>query len=90
MLEVGQHGYQSFLPPAQYQSDHPDWFVPGFNVFDISNACLGFLNGMVTLGNMIELGQVKRPLIRRRRDSMRSGENAGSRSATRPGLRFRR
>ena len=32
-------------------------------VFDISNACLGFLNGMVTLGNMIELGQVKRGLI---------------------------
>jgi 3-oxoacyl-[acyl-carrier-protein] synthase-3 len=32
-------------------------------VFDISNACLGFLNGMVTLGNMIELGQVKKGLI---------------------------
>lgn len=32
-------------------------------VFDISNACLGFLNGMVMLANMIELGQVKRGLI---------------------------
>jgi len=32
-------------------------------VFDISNACLGFLNGIVTLGNMIELGQVKKGLI---------------------------
>jgi 3-oxoacyl-[acyl-carrier-protein] synthase-3 len=31
--------------------------------FDISNACLGFLNGMVTLANMIELGQVQKGLI---------------------------
>ncbi|MCK5403643.1 MAG: 3-oxoacyl-ACP synthase III [Desulfobulbaceae bacterium] len=32
-------------------------------VFDISNACLGFLDGMILLANMIELGQVKRGLI---------------------------
>ncbi len=32
-------------------------------IFDISNACLGFLNGMITLANMIELGQVKCGLI---------------------------
>jgi 3-oxoacyl-[acyl-carrier-protein] synthase-3 len=32
-------------------------------VFDISNACLGFLDGMVMLANMIELGQVKNGLI---------------------------
>lgn len=32
-------------------------------VYDISNACLGFLNGVVSLGNMIELGQVKRGLV---------------------------
>jgi acyl-CoA:acyl-CoA alkyltransferase len=32
-------------------------------VFDISNACLGFLNGMIVLANMIELGQVRRGLI---------------------------
>lgn len=32
-------------------------------LYDISNACLGFLNGMVSLANMIELGQVKRGLI---------------------------
>ncbi|MDF1577069.1 MAG: 3-oxoacyl-ACP synthase III [Desulfurivibrionaceae bacterium] len=32
-------------------------------VYDISNACLGFLNGMVTLGGMIELGQIKNGLI---------------------------
>jgi 3-oxoacyl-[acyl-carrier-protein] synthase-3 len=32
-------------------------------IFDISNACLGFLNGMIALANMIELGQVKKGLI---------------------------
>lgn len=32
-------------------------------VFDISNACLGFLNGMIVLANMIELGQVRRGLL---------------------------
>ncbi len=32
-------------------------------LFDISNACLGFLDGMVTLANMIELGQVAAGLI---------------------------
>lgn len=32
-------------------------------VFDISNACLGFLDGMVMLANMIELGQVTSGLI---------------------------
>ncbi len=32
-------------------------------IFDVSNACLGFLNSMTLLGNMIELGQVKAGLI---------------------------
>ena len=32
-------------------------------VFDISNACLGFLNGMIMMANMIELGQIKIGLI---------------------------
>jgi 3-oxoacyl-[acyl-carrier-protein] synthase-3 len=36
---------------------------PRCQVFDISNACLGFLNGMIMLANMIELGQVRRGLI---------------------------
>lgn len=33
------------------------------HIFDISNACLGFLNGMITMANMIELGQIRRGLI---------------------------
>ncbi|WP_028583425.1 3-oxoacyl-ACP synthase III [Desulfogranum mediterraneum] len=32
-------------------------------IFDLSNACLGFLNGMIILANMIELGQVQAGLI---------------------------
>ncbi len=36
---------------------------PQCQIFDISNACLGFLNGMITLANMIELGQVKSGLL---------------------------
>jgi len=36
---------------------------PSALIFDISNACLGFLDGMVMLGNMIELGQVRNGLI---------------------------
>jgi len=32
-------------------------------IFDISNACLGFLDGMVTVANMLELGQIKRALV---------------------------
>lgn len=31
--------------------------------FDISNACIGFINGMVALANMIELGQVKAGIV---------------------------
>ncbi len=37
--------------------------APACQIFDISNACLGFLNGMIALGNMIELGQVKSGLV---------------------------
>ncbi|PID74299.1 MAG: 3-oxoacyl-ACP synthase III [Deltaproteobacteria bacterium] len=32
-------------------------------LFDVSNACLGFLDGMILLANMIELGQVDNGLI---------------------------
>lgn len=36
---------------------------PCCHIFDISNACLGFLNGMVVMASMIEQGQVRRGLI---------------------------
>lgn len=31
--------------------------------FDVSNACLGFLNGMIAVANMIELGQIDVALV---------------------------
>ena len=36
MVEAGEHGYQTFLPPETYAAAHPDWFVPGYDVFDVS------------------------------------------------------
>jgi 3-oxoacyl-[acyl-carrier-protein] synthase-3 len=32
-------------------------------VYDVSNACLGILNGMVQVANMIELGQIRAGLV---------------------------
>lgn len=32
-------------------------------VYDVSNACLGLLNGMIQLANMIELGQIKAGIV---------------------------
>ncbi len=32
-------------------------------IYDVSNACLGILNGMVQLANMIELGQIRAGLV---------------------------
>jgi 3-oxoacyl-[acyl-carrier-protein] synthase III len=32
-------------------------------VFDISNACLGFMNGIMTVANMIELGQIEAGVV---------------------------
>lgn len=35
--EIGGHGFESFLPKEKYQEEHPDWFVKGYNVFDVAN-----------------------------------------------------
>ena len=32
-------------------------------VYDVSNACLGMLNGMVQVANLIELGQIRAGLV---------------------------
>jgi hypothetical protein len=37
ILEVGDHGYQSFLPRATYAAKHPEWFPSDANVFDVAN-----------------------------------------------------
>ena len=55
---------RDFLEPATATVVHDSLGLPSTaTIFDISNACLGFINGMVTLANMIELGQVKAGIV---------------------------
>ena len=55
---------RDFLEPATATVVHDSLGLPATaTVFDISNACLGFTNGMVALANMIELGQVKAGIV---------------------------
>ena len=55
---------RDFLEPATATVVHDSLSLPSTaTIFDISNACLGFINGMVTLANMIELGQVKAGVV---------------------------
>ena len=55
---------RDFLEPATASVVHDNLSLPNRSVmYDISNACLGFVNGIISLANMIELGQVKRGLI---------------------------
>jgi 3-oxoacyl-[acyl-carrier-protein] synthase-3 len=55
---------RDFLEPATAFLVHDSLGLPSeATIFDISNACLGFVNGMVTLANMIELGQVKAGIV---------------------------
>ncbi len=52
------------LEPATAAIVHHNLKLPRKSLFfDISNACLGFLNGITSLAGMIELGEVKRGLI---------------------------
>lgn len=55
---------RDFLEPATANIEHHRLGLPPQTmVFDISNACLGVLNGMVMLANMIELGQMEAGVI---------------------------
>jgi 3-oxoacyl-[acyl-carrier-protein] synthase-3 len=55
---------RDFLEPATATVVHDSLGLPATaTIFDISNACLGFINGMVTLANMIELGQVRAGIV---------------------------
>lgn len=55
---------RDFLEPATASVVHNALGLPPCSsIFDVSNACLGFLNGMTILANMIELGQVKAGVI---------------------------
>jgi len=51
---------RDMLEPATASfAHHKIGLGPGAQVFDLSNACLGFLNGLVALGAMIDAGQIR-------------------------------
>ncbi|MBH5320191.1 DUF4838 domain-containing protein [Paenibacillus sp. GSMTC-2017] len=49
VLEAGGHGFDSFLQPSKYKNAHPEWFVSGYNVFDVANdaAVTAYINEVV-------------------------------------------
>jgi 3-oxoacyl-[acyl-carrier-protein] synthase III len=62
---------RDFLEPATATVIHNNLKLPNDSaVFDISNACLGVMNGMLHVANMIEMGQIKAGLVV-------AGENGG-------------
>jgi 3-oxoacyl-[acyl-carrier-protein] synthase-3 len=55
---------RDFLEPATACSVHHRLDLPReCLVYDVSNACLGLLNGAVQIANMIELGQIEAGLV---------------------------
>jgi 3-oxoacyl-[acyl-carrier-protein] synthase III len=62
---------RDFLEPATATVVHNSLGLPeDAMVFDISNACLGIMTGMITVANMIELGQIEAGMLV-------AGENSG-------------
>ncbi|MFI5391828.1 MAG: 3-oxoacyl-[acyl-carrier-protein] synthase III C-terminal domain-containing protein, partial [Bacteriovoracales bacterium] len=62
---------RDFLEPATASLVHQKLGLsPSCTIFDLSNACLGFLNAMDIAANLIECGKIKNALIV-------SGENSG-------------
>jgi acyl-CoA:acyl-CoA alkyltransferase len=55
---------RDFMEPATASVIHRELGLPsGAAIFDVGNACLGVLNGMVVVANMISAGQIKAGLI---------------------------
>jgi 3-oxoacyl-[acyl-carrier-protein] synthase-3 len=55
---------RDYLEPATACSVHNTLgFSPNVFVYDISNACLGIVSGMIQLANMIELGQIEAGIV---------------------------
>jgi len=50
-------------PATACRVHHELGLSPDCLVYDVSNACLGLLNGMVQLANMIELGQISAGVV---------------------------
>ena len=55
---------RDYLEPATASGVHGRLGLPReCMVYDVSNACLGLMNGMVQLANMIELGQIRAGVV---------------------------
>ncbi|HEX3726695.1 MAG TPA: 3-oxoacyl-ACP synthase III, partial [Pirellulales bacterium] len=55
---------RDFLEPATACRVHHELGLPqDCLVYDVSNACLGILNGIVQVANMIELGQIRAGIV---------------------------
>lgn len=55
---------RDFMEPATASVVHEELKLPwACQCFDLSNACLGFANGMMVAANMIELGQIDAALV---------------------------
>jgi 3-oxoacyl-[acyl-carrier-protein] synthase-3 len=55
---------RDYLEPATASTVHHRLGVPrDCFIYDVSNACLGIMNGMVQVANMIELGQIRAGLV---------------------------
>ncbi len=55
---------RDFLEPATACSvHHKIGLVADCMIYDVSNACLGILSGMIQAANMIELGQIKAAIV---------------------------
>lgn len=55
---------RDFLEPATSCTVHHQLGLgPDCMIYDVSNACLGIMNGMVQAANMIELGQIESALV---------------------------
>jgi len=54
---------EGFEPATACRVAHGVGVSPAAAVYDISNACLGVLNGMLDIANRIELGQIRAGLV---------------------------
>jgi 3-oxoacyl-[acyl-carrier-protein] synthase-3 len=55
---------RDYLEPATACGVHQQLGLPeDCIVYDVSNACLGLLNGMIQIANMIELGQIRAGIV---------------------------
>jgi 3-oxoacyl-[acyl-carrier-protein] synthase-3 len=55
---------RDFLEPATACRVHHGLDLPGeCLIYDVSNACLGLLNGMIQVASMIELGQIRAGVV---------------------------